>query len=173
MTSQIEHDQSQQYLTFMLGEETFAVNILAIKEIIEFGRLTEVPMMPQYLRGVINLRGRVVPVIDLQSRFGKPPADAGRRTCIIILESLAEDQQDMGVMVDAVNEVIEIPASDMEPPPSFGTGMNTDFIHSMAKANDRLLIVLEVERILACTDRTLPSDLETPDREQEPALAEG
>lgn len=172
MTPQIEHDQSQQHLTFMLGEETFAVNILAIKEIIEFGRLTEVPMMPQYLRGVINLRGRVVPVIDLQSRFGKPPADTGRRTCIIILESLAEDQQDMGVMVDAVNEVIEIPATEMEPAPSFGTGMNTDFIHSMAKANDRLLIVLEVERILACTDRALPADLEAVDSEREPALAE-
>lgn len=143
--------QLQQYLTFMLGRETFAMGILAIKEIIEYGQLTEVPRMPAFIRGVINLRGAVVPVIDLGARFGKQVTQVGRRTCIVILEVIGEDgsKQDVGVMVDAVNAVLEIAATDIEPPPSFGAAIRADFISGMGKVNDRFMIILNVDRVLS------------------------
>src|SRR5262245_19553412 len=113
----------------MLGGETFAMGILAVKEIIEYSSLTEVPMMPASVRGVINLRGAVVPVVDLAVRFGRAPAAVTKRTCIVIVETSVNDtRQDVGVVVDAVNEVLEIPQEDIEPPPTFGTRIRTDFI---------------------------------------------
>jgi len=140
----------RQYLTFMLGGETFAIGILAIKEIIEYGQLTHVPMMPGFIRGVINLRGAVVPVVDLQARFGSTPASVSRRTCIVIIEIEADGEaQDVGVMVDAVNEVLEIPDGEVEESPSFGTRIRTDFIRGMGKVNGRFVIILELARVLA------------------------
>jgi len=137
-----------QYLIFTLGGESFAIGILAIKEIIEYGSLTEVPMMPEVVRGVINLRGAVVPVIDLAVRFGKPAATIGRRTCIVIIEITREDgqSQDIGVLVDAVSEVIEIPARDIEPPPSFGSQIRTDFIRGVGRVNERFVLLLDIGR---------------------------
>src|SRR5688572_30746649 len=102
------------YLTFRLREETFAIGILSIKEIIEYGSLTPVPMMPRCVRGVINLRGRVVPVIDLSARFGREETIPNRRTCVVIIEVGSEgERQDLGVLVDAVNQVVELPAKDI------------------------------------------------------------
>lgn len=99
----------QQYLTFVLGREIFAINILNIKEIIEYGQLTEVPKMPAFIRGVINLRGAVVPVIDMAARFDKPTAELTRKTCIVIIEvAHAEGTQVVGIMVDAVNKVLSV-----------------------------------------------------------------
>jgi len=143
--------EQQQYLTFMLGGEVFAMGILSIKEIIEYGQLTEVPRMPGFIRGVINLRGAVVPVIDLGARFGKQPTKIARRTCIVIIEVASGDgeQQDVGVMVDAVNEVLEIPGSDIEPAPSFGSNIRADFINGMGKVNDRFVIILDVNHVLS------------------------
>src|ERR1035441_7456611 len=110
------HEQQGQYLTFMLGGEVFAIGILSIKEIIEYGQLTEVPRMPGFIRGVINLRGAVVPVIDLGSRFGKQASAVSRRTCIVIIEVIHEEEQHVvGVMVDAVNEVLDIAPNEIEP----------------------------------------------------------
>jgi purine-binding chemotaxis protein CheW len=141
---------SAQYLTFMLGGEIFAIGILAIKEIIEYGGLTSVPMMPECVRGVINLRGAVVPVIDLSSRFGRQATVIGRRTCIVIVEMEAEgERQVMGVMVDAVNAVLEISASDIEPPPSFGAKVRTDFIKGMGKVNGKFVILLNIDSVLS------------------------
>jgi purine-binding chemotaxis protein CheW len=146
----------QQYLTFMLGGEVFAIGILHIKEIIEYGQLTTVPMMPAFIRGVINLRGAVVPVVDLASRFGGKPGAVTRRSCIIILEMEAgEEIQVIGVVVDAVNEVLEIAASDIEPPPSFGTKMRTDFIAGMGKVQERFVIILNVNSVLSEGDLAL------------------
>ena len=109
-----------QYLTFMLAGEMFAIGILAIKEIIEYHSLTEVPMMPACVRGVINLRGAVVPVVDLLARFGRPSSAATKRTCVVIVETDSEgERQVLGLVVDAVNEVLDIAAADIEPPPSF------------------------------------------------------
>ena len=142
-------DQSQ-YLTFMLGGETYAMGILAIKEIIEYGNITEVPRMPDFIRGVINLRGAVVPVIDLGARFGKRPADITRRTCIVIIEVANNDTtQDIGVMVDAVNEVLEIAASEIEAAPSFGANIRADFIGGMGKINGKFVIILNVHQVLS------------------------
>lgn len=142
--------EPSQYLTFMLGGEVFAIGILAIKEIIEYTHLTEVPMMPACIRGVINLRGAVVPVMDLSARFGKNPAAATKRTCIVIVEIDANgERQDVGVTVDAVNEVLEIPHSDIEPPPSFGASVRTDFILGMGKLADKFVIILDTDHVLS------------------------
>lgn len=142
--------QINQYLTFVLGAETFALGILAIKEIIEYSSLTDVPMMPPYVRGVINLRGAVVPVIDLSVRFGRASAPVTKRTCIVIIEIMASEQrQVIGIVVDAVNEVLDIPASDIEPPPAFGAGIRTDFILGMGKVHNKFVIVLDVNHVLA------------------------
>jgi purine-binding chemotaxis protein CheW len=143
-------EETQQYLTFVLAGEVFAMGILAIKEIIEYANLTEVPMMPDYVRGVINLRGAVVPVIDLSVRFGKPPSPVTKRTCIVIVEIVASGERHVfGVVVDAVNAVLDIPATEVEPPPAFGTSVRTDFIHGMGKVNGKFVILLDVDHVLA------------------------
>jgi purine-binding chemotaxis protein CheW len=145
--------EPMQYLTFMLGGEAFAIGILAIKEIIEYGHLTEVPMMPASVRGVINLRGAVVPVMDLQARFGRPASDVTKRTCIVIVETGdADDGQVIGVVVDAVNEVLDLPASDIEPPPSFGASIRSDFVCGMAKVRGKFVIVLDAANVLSVED---------------------
>jgi purine-binding chemotaxis protein CheW len=142
--------QPSQYLTFMLGAEVFAIGILAIKEIIEYTSVTDVPMMPPYLRGVINLRGVVVPVVDLSVRFARAPSPVTKRTCIVIIEIQTQGEgQDVGVVVDAVNAVLDIPPADIEPPPAFGTRLRTDFIHGMAKVDGKFIVLLAVGHILA------------------------
>jgi purine-binding chemotaxis protein CheW len=141
-----------QFLTFMLGEEQYAVGILHIKEIIEYGSLATVPMMPACVRGVINLRGAVVPVMDLSARFGRAPSTIGKRSCIVIVETEAEEgesKQVLGMLVDAVNAVVEIAAADIEPAPSFGTRIRPDFIAGMGKHNGRFVILLEIGRVLS------------------------
>ncbi|HOI52734.1 MAG TPA: chemotaxis protein CheW [Azonexus sp.] len=142
--------EQQQYLTFTLGEEMFAIGILAIREIIEYGNLTEVPMTPPFIRGVINLRGAVVPVVDLAVRFGREPRPSSKRTCIVIIDiASANGTQEMGIVVDAVSEVLEIPDADIEPPPEFGARIRIDFISGMGKVNGRFVVMLDVERILS------------------------
>lgn len=151
--SQPRPGEREQYLTFNLRGELFAIGILAIREIIEYAQLTHVPMMPDYIRGVINLRGAVVPVVDLLARFGQGSTEPKRRTCVVIVEVDAGDgMQQLGVLVDAVNEVLEIPATDVEPPPSFGVRFNSDFLHGMGKVGDRFVILLDVNRALAVTE---------------------
>ncbi len=146
--------EQKQYLTFMLGAEMFAIGILGIKEIIEYAGLTEVPMMPACIRGVINLRGAVVPVMDLSARFRKPAAAFTKRTCIVIVEVEVEgdargERQDMGMVVDAVNAVLEIPSAEIEPAPAFGAKIRTDFIEGMGKVNGKFVILLNVNRVLS------------------------
>lgn len=155
-----QQDQ-QQYLSFMLGGETYAMGILAIKEIIEYGSLTEVPRMPQFIRGVINLRGAVVPVIDLGSRFGRQATKVTRRTCIVIIEVATGDEtQDVGVMVDAVNAVLEIPPQEIEPPPSFGVNIRADFISGMGKINGKFVIILSIQHVLSVDEMVTLSGIE-------------
>lgn len=163
-------DAPQQYLTFLLGGEMFAVAILNVKEIIEFGTLTEIPMMPPFIRGVINLRGAVVPVIDLSCRFGGKATEVARRTCIVIVE-LEQDgtRHDIGVMVDAVSEVLEIAAADIEPAPAFGARIRTDFISGMGKVGGKFVIILDVVRVLSIEEIALLSQVaDTP----EPSFAD-
>jgi len=146
-----------QYLTFSLAAETFAIGILVIKEIIEYRAPTEVPLGPRNVRGVINLRGAVVPVVDLQSRFGQPSSAVGKRSCIVIVEIAQQDERHViGVIVDAVNEVIEIAATDVEPPPSFGARIRSDFIAGIGKVRGRFVVLLDVDRVLT-PDAAAPS----------------
>ncbi|WP_228896584.1 chemotaxis protein CheW [Pseudoduganella aquatica] len=142
--------EPRQYLTFMLGGEIYAIGILAVKEIIEYAGLTSVPMMPEAIRGVINLRGAVVPVMDLAARFGREASVATKRTCIIIVEvAQGGEQQVIGVMVDAVNAVLEIAAADIEPAPSFGARIRSDFIAGMGKVNGKFVILLDASQVLS------------------------
>jgi purine-binding chemotaxis protein CheW len=142
-------EQAGQYLTFVLTGETFAIGILAIKEIIEYANLTEVPMMPAYVRGVINLRGAVVPVLDLSVRFGKQASPVTKRTCIVIIEvAVSGERHVLGLVVDAVNAVLEIPRGEIEPPPAFGASIRTDFIEGMAKVNGKFVVLLHVDHVL-------------------------
>lgn len=143
-------DDQQQYLTFMLGDEMFAIGILSIREIIEYGSVTDVPMTPPFIRGVINLRGAVVPVIDLAVRFGRTAGELSKRTCIVILEIETEKgRQEMGIVVDAVSEVLEIPPGEIEPPPQFGARIRIDFISGMGKVNGAFVVLLDASRVLS------------------------
>ena len=139
-----------QYLTFLLAGETFAIGISGVKEIIEYGDLTTVPMMPEFIRGVINLRGAVVPVVDLSARFGKKVSTVTKRTCTVIIEvKSADEKQDVGMMVDAVSAVLEIPQSEIEPAPAFGARIRTDFIEGMGKVSGKFVIILNVDHVLS------------------------
>ena len=109
--------------------------------------MTSVPLMPAFVRGVINLRGAVVPVIDLQSRFGRAAAHVGKKTCIVIFDSLRQDERvELGLLVDAVSEVIDIAPTEIEPPPNFGTAVRRDFIRGMGKVASRFVIILEPDK---------------------------
>ena len=151
--------EDHQYLTFLLGGEMFAIAILYIKEIIEYGSLTEVPMMPGFIRGVINLRGSVVPVVDLSSRFGRNRTEVSRRTCIVIIEVNNEDEKhDIGVMVDSVSEVLEIPRSEIEPPPAFGAKIRVDFMAGMGKVAGKFVIILNADKVLSVDELSMLGD---------------
>jgi len=144
-----ENMEEEQYLTFYLGSEMFALGILNIKEILQYGQLTMVPMMPVFIKGVINLRGSVVPVVDLATRFSGQSHEITKKTCIVIIEVTEEGQQDIGVIMDSVSEVLEVPASDIEPPPVFGAKIRVDFIQGMAKIGDKVVIILNADNVLS------------------------
>ena len=143
-------EQREQYLAFTLGTDTFAMDIRAIREVIQFGGITEVPLMPPFIRGVINLRGSVVPVIDLFVRFGRPACAVAHRTCTVILELAQGDSTaELGVMVDNVSEVLSIAASEVEPAPAFGSDIRAEFIAGVAKVGERFVILLDVNHVLS------------------------
>ncbi|MFD2112688.1 chemotaxis protein CheW [Thiorhodococcus fuscus] len=144
-----DDEGTNQYLTFSVAEQMFGVGILAIKEIIQYGAVSSVPMMPDFIRGVINLRGAVVPVVDLSARFHRRQAEAGRRSCIVIVEMNEEGgAQDVGILVDSVSAVLEITPDEIEPPPAFGAGIKSDFIRGMGKVDGRFVILLDISRVL-------------------------
>ena len=149
-----------QYLTFQLAGEVYAIDILNIREIIEYGDITIVPMMPSFIAGVINLRGSVVPVIDLSIRFGGHSVDVTKRTSIVIVEVKDEDLQlEVGVIVDVVDEVLDISPKDIEPAPAFGTSIRTDFIAGMGKIDGNLLVLLNVENVLSIEELSVVNGL--------------
>jgi purine-binding chemotaxis protein CheW len=142
-----------QYLTFSLGDEVFAMDIRTVREIIQHAAMTIVPLMPNFVRGVINLRGAVVPVIDLQSRFGRTTTVVGKKTCIVIFDASRDGERvELGLMVDAVSEVIEILSAQIEPPPQFGTSIQREFIRGIGKVDGEFLVILEPERVLDIDD---------------------
>ncbi len=146
----VETPLTQQFLTLTLGEELFALPIEHIREIIEFGGLTEIPLMPAFLRGVINLRGAVVPVVDLAVRFGRERTAIGKRTCIVIVEvAQADSLQLLGIIVDAVNEVLAVEGHQLENRPAFGARIRADFIAGILKQNEQFVIVLDIPQVLS------------------------
>ena len=145
-----------QYLTFTLGDEVFAMDIRTVREIIQHGAMTAVPLMPNFVRGVINLRGAVVPVIDLQARFGRAQARVGKKTCIVIFDASRDgEKMELGLMVDAVSEVIEIPQALIEQPPQFGATIQRDFIRGLGKVDGEFIVILEPDRALNIDDMAL------------------
>lgn len=161
LAERAEEPEPEQFLLFMLGGEAFAIGISYIREIIEFGPLTTVPMMPAFIRGVINVRGAVVPVIDLAARLGGNTCKAERRTCIVILENNRdEDRQRIGMLVDGVTEVLEIAASEIEPAPAFGAGIRSDFIQGMGKVRGKFVILLDVGHVLSVDEMAALSGVE-------------
>lgn len=140
----------EQYLTFYIGREEYAVGILRVREIIEYTDVTRVPGVPAHIRGVINLRGSVVPVVDLGAKFGAEHAVAKRTSCIVIVEIQLEGQMLVaGVLADSVSQVIDISSEEIEPPPPFGTGVRVDFLTGMGKIDSRLVLILAIDRVLS------------------------
>lgn len=143
-------EQIGQYLTFLVGDETFGVSILDIKEIIEIVNVTRVPLTPDYIHGVINLRGNVVPVIDLSARLRHKPTQISKLSCIVLVAvQVAETSQLIGMLVDEVREILEIPPANIQPAPDFGTDIRTDFIQAMARIDDAFIILLAIGRVLS------------------------
>lgn len=142
-----------QYLMFSLGSEEFAIDIRTVREIIQFGAITVVPLMPHFVRGVINLRGAVVPVIDLQARFDRSRAQVGKKTCIIIFSSVIESNKvELGLMVDAVSEVVELPQDYIEPPPQFGTSIRREYIAGLGKVGAEFVVIVDPGKALNIED---------------------
>jgi purine-binding chemotaxis protein CheW len=136
--------EPHQYLTFLLGGETFAFSIQSVMEILQYTDPTSVPMMPDCVRGVINLRGSVVPVMDLAIRFNRQPSPVGRRTCIVILEIAVEGTMHrFGVLADAASEVLEIGADAIEPVPEFGVKIDSRFVRGLGKVAGRFVVILD------------------------------
>jgi purine-binding chemotaxis protein CheW len=142
--------EAGQYLTFLVADECYAIGILDVQEIIEVGRMTRVPMTPIHIRGVINLRGSVVPVVDLSARLGKSVSELSKRSCIVLVDVVAgEGRQSLGMLVDEVKEILEISPGDLQPAPAFGTDIRTDFIQAMGRVDDAFMVLLDVNHVLA------------------------
>ena len=143
-------DMEGKYLTFTLADEEYGIGILKIKEIIGMMSITTVPQTPEFVKGVINLRGKVIPVMDLRLRFGMEPIDYNERTCIIVveIEGVAGTIQ-IGLVVDTVSEVLNINSEDIEKAPTFGAKLNTDYILGMAKVEGGVKILLDIDRVLS------------------------
>jgi len=143
-------EQVGQYLTFLVDKESFAISILDVKEIIEIANITRVPLTPEYIHGVINLRGNVVPVIDLSARLKHHSAEVSKRSCIVLVEvEVSDSSQLIGMLVDEVREILEIPQANIQPAPDFGTNIRTDFIQAMAQVDEKFIILLAINRVLS------------------------
>lgn len=143
-----------QYLTFRLAGEEYGVGILRVREILEYDTVTRVPATPPYFRGVINLRGSVVPVIDLAVKFGLPERETTKRTCIVIVEAELDGSATvMGIIADAVSEVVDLGPADIEPAPSFGTRVRQDHLVGMGKRGNKFSLLLDMDRVLAAEEQ--------------------
>jgi purine-binding chemotaxis protein CheW len=146
----LQGNLSGKYLTFCLQQEIYGLAILKVQEIIGIMPVTQVPRMPPFVRGVVNLRGRIIPVIDLRIHFGLKSQDDTSKTCIIVVQIEREDHRvTMGIIVDEVAEVIDLKAEQIEPAPSFGVAVNTDFILGMGKANQKVIMLLDIDQVLS------------------------
>ena len=142
-----------QYLTFKLADEVFAFDISKVREVLDFTSITRVPRMPDFLRGVINLRGTVVPVVDLRLKFGMPKTDKTVDTCVIITEvNVDGEQTTLGALADSVQEVLDLDQENIEPAPKIGSGLNTEFIKGMGKHNEKFIIILDIDKVFSAEE---------------------
>lgn len=148
-----------QYLTFKLGEEVFALDIAKVREVLDFTVVTKVPQTPDFMRGVINLRGNVVPVVDMRLKFGMTETEKTVNTCIIIVEVEMEgDRTVLGALADSVQEVIDLEPDQIEPAPRIGTKLNTAFIKGMGKRNESFIIILDIDRVFSAEELAVVRD---------------
>lgn len=160
--------QAGQYLMFTLGQETFGCRIACIREIIECPPMTAIPLTPAFLRGVINLRGAVVPVIDLSVRFERGQTRLAERTCIVIVEVMgAEGAQLLGVIVDGVTEVLDVEAGDLEMRPNLSGGVRADFVAGMIRQGDYFVLALDMDRVLSGDELARLVDIQQQARNQQ------
>lgn len=149
-------EELRQYLTFKLGEEVFALDVSQVREILDYIKITKVPQTPEYMCGVINLRGSVVPVIDMRLKFGLAKIEATVNTCIVVVEVNIENEKTvLGVLVDSVQEVFELEPEDIEAPPKIGTHLKTEFIKGMGKRDDKFIIILDIDKIFSASEMEL------------------
>jgi purine-binding chemotaxis protein CheW len=142
-----------QYLTFKLGDEVFALDIDKVREVLDFTTLTRVPKMPAFMRGVINLRGSVVPVADLRLKFGMPQTENAKDTCVIITEVTVDGETTLlGALADSVQEVLELEQHSIEPPPRIGILLRTEFIKGMGRQNERFIIILDIDKVFSAEE---------------------
>jgi len=167
---------TNQYLTFTLSRELFALNIVSVKEVLEHTRITKVPRTPGFMKGVINLRGHAVPIVDMRLKFGMSEGEITVNTCIIIVE-IKSDQNEIvqiGALVDSVREVIEMKDSEVEAPPKMGLSVNTDYIRGMAKQHDDFVLILDVQKIFSAEELAAASSVSGVDAEESgPAVTAG
>jgi len=143
----------QKLLTFSLGGEGYGVSILKVKEIIGMLEITPVPRTPEFIKGVINLRGKIIPVMDLRLKFGMPQQEYNERTCIIVVEAtLNGNQRLIGVVVDMVSEVVNITSDEIEPPPEYGMNLEHNFILGIGKIKERVVIIIDIEEVFLCDE---------------------
>ena len=146
-------DREGKYLTFALGPEEYGLEILKVREIIGYMEITAVPQTPEYVRGVINLRGQVIPVVDLRSKFGMETAETTEQTCIIVVEISQDGRKfSTGIVVDHVQEVLDIAGEHIEDAPQFGSNVETDFILGMGKIGETVKILLDIDKVLVVED---------------------
>jgi purine-binding chemotaxis protein CheW len=141
---------SIQYLTFKLDEEIYAVDVAKVREILDFPAITKVPRTPDFMRGVINLRGSVVPVVDMRLKFGMSKTEKSVNTCIVVVEVMLDNEPTViGALADSVQEVIELEASQIEPPPKIGSRLRVEFLRGMGKIGDRFLMILDIDKVFS------------------------
>jgi purine-binding chemotaxis protein CheW len=159
---QAEGQAPRKYLAFLLSRERYGIQILNIQEIIKVPNITLVPQSPRYMKGVINLRGKIIPVVDLRLKFGMDPRDYDQRTCIIVVNLQRNDQTiAVGVVVDMVLEVVTFVDSEVESPPHFGSHVETGFIIGMGKKDEQLNILLDIDKIISDTEINIESAITT------------
>jgi purine-binding chemotaxis protein CheW len=160
MQTTAQSQSSTQYLSFFLGGEAYAIGILRVREILEFQPPTRVPQTPPSIRGVINLRGKVIPIVDLALKFGLAATQATKWTCIIVVETtVAGESAVMGVLADSVSEVIDLAAADIEVPPNFGTRVKVDYLQGMGRTGQKFVLLLDIDRVLSAEESAVASQV--------------
>jgi len=149
-------EQAAQYLTFRLGEAVFALDITQVREVLDYTPITRVPRMPEFMRGVINLRGAVVPVVDMRLKFGMSTTERTLNTCIIIVEvAIGGERTLLGALADSVQEVIDLNSEQIEPPPRLGTSIHTQFVRGMGKRDEHFVIILDADQVFSSDEMAL------------------